>query len=925
METGGPPTIEILLLVFGIPAVLVLLAYGMVFWLRRQSQAAIRGIAGEIQKHSERLNRIADFLREFIGIDQEPYSTYLDELQKEASSLQEEMQRFLSDSRNFEQEIYAAGIKRFRDIINAPYDWLRRWQRSGTLRQESKAIDGRLTEAEGRIAHINDLPWELARQCRQIDKDITEIVDTARNLQAKGARGAALQAILNLIPQFGRSLDEIPDEFMQADQESLIASTNLDATIRVFEVLNRLKPAADRYLPQVREWATAYQKASTEFVELKQAGATLRQAIAQPPAGLVVTGLQDRLDQTAQLAAELGQALAQPEVEQLKSMAREIGQLRRVIQDIGRQLEHSSQQVTELGKLIGELQAGREKLAGQLSSLESRATFPLNWDMTRRQHSDLGQQLQALGPVQQPRTPEQITQHLKTLDSLRGAHQTHTEAYPRVAGQHSALIALLESPELKQGAAWLRKAHEMAGQTADYDPHNWVKQDSVQTLSADLDVLSQLYKQVIPADSTTPVKESELGQRLKDTQQVMAQYKALQPRVESVRARLEKIQAEEKEGKDKLTGAYTAMERVALLAESNDLLDTLASAEIDRLSEEIRQLGNELNDRAQGEVEKKLQKIQAEAEKVNRALNGWLTQLNTAIAGLGKDIDDRMAQLDAVALLDEPIIDDARSVLAREEYRHALQSAPAAAASPAGALRGVAARVTARASGLNELEASAAIKRQNDLWQTLQAVRKGLEERTGALLTAYQETVQARTEVRQGLADMAKCTADRRAWPPGNQPALTEAQVLRPIDDKWDGLKKQAHRIEPAILELGRLTQQYKLASERIQQWMGRVDQDNERVQDLEDQIGGLKQRWVDQAQAVPNNAVVHEGVQQLMSQADSRLAYIKHQYMRGALTYEQVVHNLQLLCDELLTARVSIDDQTDIGLNEPHHHAQQT
>ena len=918
MGTGGLPTIEILLLILGVPALLALIAYAAVLLLRRQSRAAIRDIGGQIQKHSDRLAQIAQFLQEYAGIDQEPYSGALDELQKEAVDLQAEMQRFLEDSRNFEAEMYASGPRGLREIINTPYNEFMRWRRAGELRQASKAIASRLSGAEERTARIQNLPWELAQQCRQIDQEITEIVETARDLQSKGARGAPLQAILNLIPQFGRSLDEIPDAFLQGDQQSLIATTNLDAAIRVFEALNRLKPAAARYLPQVREWKAAYQKASAEFGELKQAGAALRQAMAKPPEGLAITGLQDRLDQTAQMAAELGQRLAAPDVEELKSLAREMSQLRKVIQDGGRQLTQASQQVSDLAKAQGELRDSMNKLSGQYADLETRAAYPLAWDVSRAEHDGLDRQLQGLGPVEQPRTPEQIAQQLKVVETIRGAHQAHVEAFPKVARQHAALVALLESPDFKDGALWLRKARELAGQVAGYDPRNWTRQDSVQTLAEDLDELDLSFHSVIPANATAQIKESELEQRLRDTQHVTAQYKAMQPRVESVRARLGKIQAGEKEAKDKLAGAYTALERVALLAESNDLLDELAVAEIDRLNEEIRQLGNELNDRGQGEVDKKLQKIQAESEKVNRALNGWLAQLNAAITEMGKTIDDRLAQLAAVARLDEPVVDDARNVLAREEYRSALQSG-AGTASPGG-LRGVATRVAARPAGLDDLAASAAIKRQNDLWQTLRAVQKGLEERTGALLTAYQEALQARDEAREGLAEVQKRIPDRRSWPPTNQSPLNEAQLLRPIDEKWEALRKQPWRIEPAILELGRLTQQYKLASERLQHLLGQVERDADRVRDLEDQIQGLKQRWQDQVQAVPGSALAHAGVQQLIGQTDSKLAYIRQQYMRGTLSYDQALHNMQLLCDELLTTRVPVDDQSDIGLNEVHH-----
>ena len=77
---------------------------------------------------------------------------------------------------------------------------------------------------------------------------------------------------------------------------------------------------------------------------------------------------------------------------------------------------------------------------------------------------------------------------------------------------------------------------------------------------------------------------------MKDTRALVAQHKVLRPRVESVIARLEKLRTMEKEGKESLTKSFTALERVGLLAESNDLLNEIAAAELERLSEEIRVL-----------------------------------------------------------------------------------------------------------------------------------------------------------------------------------------------------------------------------------------------------------------------------------------------------------------------------------------------
>jgi hypothetical protein len=70
---------------------------------------------------------------------------------------------------------------------------------------------------------------------------------------------------------------------------------------------------------------------------------------------------------------------------------------------------------------------------------------------------------------------------------------------------------------------------------------------------------------------------------------------------------------------------------------------------------------------------------------------------------------------------------------------------------------------------------------------------------------------------------------------------------------------------------------------------------------------------------------VVREGIHQLMSDSDAKLSFIKHQYMRGALSYEQIIHSLTLLYDDLLAARVAVNDRDDIGLSGNNRRSQQS
>lgn len=914
METGSPSTLLIILGILAAPILLILVAYGLVVLWRKQCEQAIRDIGACIQEHDNQLGEIHQFVNKYAAARAEPYITSLDTLEAQASDAQSRLETFLTASREFELEVHAGGFHSLQGIINAPFAWFRRWRYSADLQKECDTIAAQIAAANGQIEAIRQLPWDLAEQCRTARGELGEISQAADTLQRQSVRGEALRAIQKQLPILAQALDEIPPRFYEMEKEALLAATSQRVTIQVFEIYQRVRPAIERYRPQVQEWLRYYERANTEFADLKLAGASLRQAITTPPEGLVITALQSRLDQTAQMAADISQRLSQPEAEDLKALSREITQLRRVVQDTEHMLARSSQQAGALSQSLSELQQGLDSLAGQFGALERGGTFPLVWDRSGPQASDLRRRLEALGPVSQPRTPEEIAQHLKEVESIRSRYSALANSYPGAAEQYRALAALLESPELKEGAAWYRKSREMLSQAALYDPRNWPKGDAVQMLPDELDALVERQDRLVPVDRSAAVVESDLARRLEETQKLAALHKSLRPRVESVRARLAKIQSLEAQGKDRLNESYHALERVLLLTESNDLLDEIASSEVPRLQDEIRQSMEDLNARAQGEVEKKLQKVQALTDKANRALNGWLAQLNASIVEQGKEVSDRLVQLDSVGSLDEEPVISAHSLLARDEYLSA-QRGPASDSSTAGRLRHA---VLQRQPLLGDLEATAEIKRKSDFWLRLLAAKRAMEETTGSLLAAYQEAVQARSEARERAAEVTKRAPTRRTWPPNNQPPLEDAQLLAPIDERWEMMKKGTpRRIDTAVLELGRLTQQYRLAAERAGQVLNRLDQDEERVKDLEEEIGDLKQRWQSQAQADPTNQVIREGVQHLMSKADERLSFIRQQYMRGALSYEETIHNLRLLNDELYSARVPVDEKNDIGLNE--------
>lgn len=906
MPTTGPSALEIVLWVVLANALLIIFGYGLVQWLRHQTQQTVVKVANQLIDYIERITAVFEFLQRYNGMSWEPFITPISALAQETEGTARRIENLRAANQDLEMQLDVTSPNQFQAIIYAPFIWFGRWRRGAALHKESRVVAARMEGVEKRVQQIHEIPWEIAMQARKIEKEVAEIKQLAHGLRQKGVRGEPLHAVIRQISGFQHSLDQIPLEFLEAEHDALLAHANQDNTIRVYDVLKNMRPGVERWLPLLREWDQQYRKAMEEYQSLQQTTNSLRQVLAHPPRGLQVNPIRERLERVNTMSTSLGEKLAQPEVMELKTLVRESHRLRRLAEDAGQQFSKAGERVSELGQALTELRTNLDALAVQYASLENKESYPIVWDESGSTLANLRQRLQDLGPVDRQRTPEQVKAALQTLAQLRSSYQELAERYPKKAEQYQAIVTLLENPDLQEGAIWVRKTREMIAEAEVYDPKNWQRQDTITHLSNDLNTLAPLQERLVPANRTAPIKESALEQRLKETQQLTAQHKALRPKVENVRARLEKIHAQEDEAKERFDSAKSALEKASILADNNELLQNIAAGEIKRLREDLSTMGNELNQLDEGVMEKKLQRVNLQANAVKQALTNWLARLDAEIGSLARSLSDQLIDLDSITTLEDPPFEEARALLTRGDIQTAIAQAGRAGVD----------KKSAHKSLLSEQELSAEIKRKNDLWLTIKGAVQAVEEKSAPVQEAYREVIAARSRAQEALAEVSERIPQRRTWPPTNQSPLTESQGLQPVDAKWEAMKKQRARADWAILEMGRLAQQYQSVTERATQVLDRITEDEERVSDLEEQIEDLMQRWLYQAQSNPENPILLQGIQQLLSKTDSQLAYIRQQYMRGAISYNQTLQSLQLLLDEVSSARVPIDESHETGLH---------
>ncbi len=906
MNNTGASILEIVLWIVLITAILVATAYGLFRWLRKKAEETLAQVAGQVQQFAGRAGEIHTFLQQYEQMGYEPYLTPVQKLIQDLHEVEDRLQQIDGAGHALQEEFTSPGTNRMRTIINSPFNWYRRSRQAQELAAQSAEAAEHLTAAEGQVQAIRELPWNVALQAHQSFDQVDEMARLAQDLKQRGAQGAGLNSVLARIPVLQRSLGDIPLSFRRAEKPDLLQTATQDDTVQVYEILVSMRSVLERWLPMLREWDLSYQKAAGELENAHQAIGNLRQSLLQPPAGLHTAPIQQRAEQVMAMLADLEKQLEKPEVEQMKTIQRQSTRLRKLVEDAGLQLHKAGQRAAELSRVLEDLKSKLQTLTNQMDAVEKKEAQFI-WDESRPALEATRRQVLRLGTTQQSRTPEQVEAALNETRAINEQIQSLNQKVELISEQYEALIALLHSPELQDGPGWVRNTREMIAQAEVYDPHNWSTPDVLSTLKSSVDVLDELQDRLSPGGQPQPVKESGLDERLKETRQLSDLYKAARPRADAIRTRLEKIQALEEEGKEKLAGAWGVLEKTSILAESNDLLNQTASEDLKRLSDELKRQANDLNQQNQGVIEKKIQQIQAQTSSVYQAYQSWLSQLSAANTALAKQISDRLLELDAITVLDDPPFEDARGLLARDDLRQAPAS-----------LRGVIGQKLSprdHPSHPSEQEASAEIKRKNDLWQTLLSAWQAVEEKSAPIMQAYQEAAEARKEAQDLAAEMNNRFSQRRTWPPFSQTPLPAEQGIAPVDSRWEAMRKQHVHSDWAILELGRLAGQYRATAERINQLLDRIRQDQERVYEQEDQIEALKERWIYQSQEMPENPLFYHGVQQLLSKTDAQLAFLRQQYMRGSLSYEEVQQSLHLLYDDLNTARVPVDENHDEGL----------
>ncbi len=865
------------------------------YWQNRV-QHNLKTLRGNIRRVQGKRNEALYLLQEYTGEESEPFKSRVGTLQ---AQLQDDTRLLGGLERGLvraQERSHALLATRWEATIGSPYEWYALYKQTERLMEDYQALAAAIEVVEEQLQGLNQLGWEIASRCRELRQLQVQANKVLDQLHTHNVQGEAMDKALRREERSRKALSQIPPYFFEGGEEEVLDQCDRETITRVYEIVVAQEPLLKDLVEKVTGWEQRYNQTAKNVNLLGQAVRDVDLALEQAPPTVNTAEVRQEFNPLKVISRTMSDTLSRLEIESMPEVIAESERVFKAVREMEASLKQAKRQAGELERILVVLSEGLRQLSSQFAALGTHARRPIAWEQSRSRLTNLSRQTSAIGPSKKPRTPQQIAEDLSIASRLAAEYKDLAALCQQASQAHSEILALLESPELRQAGEWSRSAYALAGKVQEYDPENWPKQDAVQTLAEDLQKWEEQYQALVPENQAEPVPEGRVQETLAGLRSLVELTGKLQERVGKIRTRLEEIQRVENSAAGQLDTLQLGLSQIGHLLRSNPVLGEVAAAELERLQSNLQQLAQELDQPLRGPVERKERLLSTFAGKVEQMANSWLDRFTKELDTQKKDLAARLTELEAIGDLDEPAIAEAHRLLADGQ-----------------AFEGAAYGRKSRLS-LNDLILE--LKRRSDYWQSSAANFRALEDLGDPLLETHAAASQNRQHAHEQLEDLVSWLRGAGGWPPTSLNFDPELSELAALDEQWRALKDQHLRAIALVQRLSDLSAKYYHLAERSRQKAERIASEQDHVDEIEAEVKEMVGLWQQQRQAYQANPAVSEEIRKLLDQVDSQVKTIQKLSKDGKKNYQQVAQDLETVRNRLRRSQVTIDDQHVIDLN---------
>lgn len=912
-----------ILIILALPVTLglvVLVAYLLMLRWKKLADQASEESATSLGDSVRRLDGMRHTAAVYGEADCEPYTGLVGKLNGRVGELETSTAKIVQGWQSLGDSPAIDALNPAQMFSNGIRDANRRFRAAQIVRRQAAENRGRIVELQKLVAEMDAIPEQTAKRVATAGEQLSEIRERIERLHVMGVQGEEFAAarrsveqaealfraipVLAASPETAVSEGGTPGEGMETvappagrkPDPTGSSGPSLDVLRAVgggVSVLAELEPLLGLWVPRLREWDEQASLADETVVRLAGGLADLRAALEQVPPGLDAGQWHETALRLSRAVDDLQVRRKTADGGQLRTLQRESGLLEKTVQESRAELDRAGELVTALAGKIRRMKNDLESISDRMNEAELQPVRPLRWENGQVQMTLLEKEFEDLGNPEERRTVAVAGQRLETAEGLSAKIAAFSRAVDQAIAQHGEIISQLGSPHLLNSGTWVRETSQLAAETSIWSADNWAKADGISSLVEDIARVRKLQETLVDGENSQPVRESEVAEVLAGLRRLAGMHTEEHARTERVRQRLEQLSSQEQDARIALDMLDTHAGQAELQVRGNRVLGSAPAQATQKLHEDTAALRAELDQRAEGSLERKLEKVHGLESGYCATVNGWLETL-------GKDLTDNLqrmqAQLKSLAVhanLDDRAVTEAQGLLAQlgAEPVYKVKGGPEGA--------GVELKRCV-------LDAQAAASYANALDVYARPVHETFRE----FNEEYHKT-------RSLYHPAAGLTGGRSEWPPTRQLMEEEIAEFREIEKQVGELHTQTWSYSRLARDLGAIQTALGRLSIRAAEGVRQAEQERAAAQVSEREVLDLQRSWLQISRKLEGNLPqISLAAKELTVKADQRLSAYRRQYRGGTLDYDQVIEGLHDLADTLRWATFPNGEDEEITIH---------
>ena len=875
----------------------IVLVYMIYFYSQKKRLSNLEKI---LIKHThefqQALKQIVARQKETEPYSKEPFLTGLMDLAKEIDQLNLKKDQILKEYIQFRQEVRkikqgklaALGIRWNIFALNKLV------KQAEKLDQQIIELNKILGNLHDRFDEVKEYPWSVALQVRELMEYYQQARKITQNLTMLGLHGEEVDQHIYNLDEIQKDISTIPLYFLVDRREQVLEEVDLNDLRLVVKIAQNRLPEVIRIIRNAESWNNKILSLNLEIDIAQKQIARFMDEISFHPKEINIDEVKAKVEEWNAEIGKIKGSLKEISLFDLDELPRTISNVILKLQELQKQLQKERRLLTNFQNLMKQNLEMKSDIEKILACFEDNKNLRIQWSQCSPLYQQVQTQLSEINTISQPYTYEMLMEGVQKAQVVFSGLKPLRAKMQQTLQDFNALLSARERFFQSNWDAFIEKAKEVENHLLEYHPRNFTHRDWVMNYSKRRVEMDSRYFQMRNILEREFIDENQVTEIKNNLLELINTLETFQDQTNQLLDEYYTIKSQEQQATELLRNSRRDFLRITALVTSHPVLREKAEKEIVQYDHQFDLREAEIQDKQKDLVGKKLQRTLELVAAIEQAGNRWLKIIEKEAWSIANGLSERILEIEEVLQISDPILVRGKELVNQRD--------------------------TILGKNLQEQkvyrfeELLLEMKRRFDYWSECNSLSKQIIEQIELpVLGVYQECVGLKREAEQRLKQLEGNLPDQRQWPPNSIELSHERRELQILEDKWEYLKEQPYPTIQIVRLLSDLNGGYRGLISKFIQYQQWIQQEQNRIQRIEEDIQRLDRQWEMQANRYNYLPEIYRQIYELRLKNQEELESIRRYWLTNtsrkspAMDYDIVLKKLIEISRNLATARIAI------------------